>query len=170
MKKIDFGQAIQILSNIGVIVGIVFVGMQLRQNQASLDQANRLDRIETMEVSIENFGRARSWIAQDSELADIWRKANDGENLTQLEVVRFGALCEETLWSIALAYRRSRELADDRLADGLSLGAARLVGRPTWDACWRPRSQQREGIRGVFLRLGYDDFVNSVEAEKATPR
>ena len=170
MKKIDFGQAIQILSNIGVIVGIVFVGLQLRQNQASVDQANRLDRIETMEVSIDNFARSRSWIAQDAEVAEIWLKANKGESLTELEGVRFAALCQEQLMAIALAYRRSRELGDDRNAEGLSLGAARLVGQANWDECWRPQSQRGDGVRALLIRVGYDDFVSSVEAEKATPR
>ena len=32
MKKIDLGQAIGILANVGVIAGIVFLGMELRQN------------------------------------------------------------------------------------------------------------------------------------------
>lgn len=32
MKKIDLGQAIGILANVGVIAGIVSLGMELRQN------------------------------------------------------------------------------------------------------------------------------------------
>jgi len=32
LKKIDLGQAIGILANAGVIAGIVFLGMELRQN------------------------------------------------------------------------------------------------------------------------------------------
>ncbi len=32
MKKIDLGQAIGILANVGVIAGIVLLGMGLRQN------------------------------------------------------------------------------------------------------------------------------------------
>ena len=32
MKKIDLGQAIGILANVGVTAGIVFLGMELRQN------------------------------------------------------------------------------------------------------------------------------------------
>lgn len=32
MKKIDLGQAIQILANLGVLAGIVFLALQIRQN------------------------------------------------------------------------------------------------------------------------------------------
>jgi hypothetical protein len=40
MKKIDLGQTISILANLGVIAGIVFLGVELQQN-------NELLRIET---------------------------------------------------------------------------------------------------------------------------
>lgn len=33
MKKIDLGQGAQILANIGVIAGIVFLAVELRQNK-----------------------------------------------------------------------------------------------------------------------------------------
>jgi len=32
VKKIDYGQAVSILANIGVIAGIVFLGFEIRQN------------------------------------------------------------------------------------------------------------------------------------------
>ena len=51
MKKIDLGQAISILANIGVIVGIVFLVIEVRQNNVLLIAEsigtvfqNRLDR------------------------------------------------------------------------------------------------------------------------------
>lgn len=37
MRKIDLGQTISILANIGVIAGIVFLGYELRQNTRLLD-------------------------------------------------------------------------------------------------------------------------------------
>jgi hypothetical protein len=36
MKKIDLGQTVQILANLGVIAGIVFLGIELQQNNALL--------------------------------------------------------------------------------------------------------------------------------------
>jgi len=36
MKKIDLGQTITILANIGVIAGIVFLGYELRQNTGAI--------------------------------------------------------------------------------------------------------------------------------------
>ncbi len=34
MKKIDLGQTISILANFGVIAGIVFLGLEIRQSTA----------------------------------------------------------------------------------------------------------------------------------------
>ncbi len=36
MKKLDLGQTITILANVGVIAGIVFLGYELRQNNLYL--------------------------------------------------------------------------------------------------------------------------------------
>ena len=42
MKKIDLGQTLGILANLGVIAGIVFLAVELRQNTESLDESRRL--------------------------------------------------------------------------------------------------------------------------------
>lgn len=39
MKKIDLGQTITILANLGVIAGIVFLGIEIRQNTATVQGA-----------------------------------------------------------------------------------------------------------------------------------
>jgi len=45
MKKIDLGQAISILANVGVIAGIVFLGLELRQNNQLLAASARTNLI-----------------------------------------------------------------------------------------------------------------------------
>jgi hypothetical protein len=37
LKKLDFGQTITILANLGVIAGIVFLGIEISQNNAWLE-------------------------------------------------------------------------------------------------------------------------------------
>ncbi len=46
MKKIDYGQAIQTLANVGVLAGIVFLGFELRQNNELLDRQIRATTLE----------------------------------------------------------------------------------------------------------------------------
>jgi hypothetical protein len=44
MKKIDIGQTVQIIANLGVIAGIVFLGIELQQNNALLGAQARTSR------------------------------------------------------------------------------------------------------------------------------
>jgi len=45
MKKIDLGQAITILANVGVIAGIAFLGIELRQNNELMASQQRFNRL-----------------------------------------------------------------------------------------------------------------------------
>ena len=46
MKKLDLGQTIQIAANIGVIAGIIFLGIELRQNNELLNAEARVSRVD----------------------------------------------------------------------------------------------------------------------------
>ena len=78
MKKIDLGQAITILANMGVIAGIVFLGIELRQNNELLSaeaRATRLSvRLNENQLPIEN-----------PDLANALIKHRHGDELTEHE-------------------------------------------------------------------------------------
>jgi len=44
LKKLDFGQTVGLFANIGVVAGIVFLGIELRQNNESLAVQARMER------------------------------------------------------------------------------------------------------------------------------
>jgi hypothetical protein len=68
MKKIDLGQVIQMLANIGVIAGIVFLAMELRQNnQLLIEQAQQ--------GMVQNQREWTFFSAGDSDVAR-WRTAH----------------------------------------------------------------------------------------------
>ena len=84
MKKIDVGQTIQIIANFGVIVGIVFLGLELNQN-------NRLLRNEARHSLAINAATAHARRAENPELMRIRVKATNNEELTQEEKLRLSA-------------------------------------------------------------------------------
>ena len=78
MKKLDIGQTLTILANVGVIAGILFLAVELRQNNDLMtDEAERA-RAES---------RRESWalLADNGELAAIMVKERAGEQLTAAE-------------------------------------------------------------------------------------
>jgi hypothetical protein len=82
MKKLDLGQTVSILGNLGVIAGIIFLGFELRQNRdlARAQMANALT-LETQEI-------ARSDI--NGPMADILVRNRNGDPLNEADQLRFG--------------------------------------------------------------------------------
>ncbi len=79
MKKIDLGQTVTILANIGLVAGIVFLGVELHQNNELLEAEARATRHQnrsdhTNRLLLENPG-----------LVELIVKADSGESLTQEE-------------------------------------------------------------------------------------
>ena len=57
MKKIDLGQTINSLANLGVVVGIVFLAIELQQNTSAQQSQMRLSQSERETEVIEEFFR-----------------------------------------------------------------------------------------------------------------
>ena len=95
MKKLDLGQTITILANIGVVAGIIFLGVELQQNNellASQARENRLDRqTAIVDTAIEN-----------PDLLELLGK--DPESLTEPELDRLRLLGWKVLLAMAYQY------------------------------------------------------------------
>ena len=83
MKKLDLGQTISILANLGVIAGIVFLGYEIRQNSFYLQEEarnslfqNRLDA--TLRRGTDpDVARLMYWRATDEPLSELDRSRRD---------------------------------------------------------------------------------------------
>jgi len=70
MKKIDLGQTIGMLANIGVVAGILFLAIELQQNNELMDAERRFNRLTIATGSL-------TLLATNSELAAAVAKLND---------------------------------------------------------------------------------------------
>ena len=98
MKKIDLGQTITILANIGVIAGIVFLGFELRQNNELLEAQTQAER----------FDRAAGFaeeIMGNPALAAIIEKAENNEEITGAEEVLLRAMALRTFRQLEWNFR-----------------------------------------------------------------
>ena len=84
MKKIDLGRTINTLANLGVIAGIVFLAVELNQN-------NQLLELEAKATLSEYLQNGWDRIASDPELVDLFIKDRNGEQLTEPEEFRLNA-------------------------------------------------------------------------------
>lgn len=81
MKRIDLAQTITILANVGVIAGIVFLGVELRQNNALMNAAAR----EARNQRIFNYTEQ---VYSVPGLAEAIQKSINGEALTDVESLK----------------------------------------------------------------------------------
>ncbi len=85
MKKIALGQTITILANIGVIAGIVFLAVELQQNNELLESEARQALVDRR-ISLAEI------VASNAELANVVAKAQAGEALAPGEQRQLYAL------------------------------------------------------------------------------
>ncbi len=112
MKKIDLGQAIGILANVGVIASIVFLGIELRNS-------GRQAQIATSQEMVAQRTEWREFIASDEALTDIYmRGLNSFRQLTPLERERFDLLMRSFMHKISVSINaRSADLVSSTIPD-----------------------------------------------------
>jgi len=120
MKKIDLGQTVTILANLGIIVGIVFLIIELRQNNLLL---NAQTRGETNRTVIEQ----ESEPYRNHDVAVLLAKRARGEPLDDVEEIKMRSLATATLLNFYFQFIEVREGALPE--DGFSLAAWRQIYR-----------------------------------------
>ncbi|MGD8494689.1 MAG: hypothetical protein PVF05_00760 [Gemmatimonadales bacterium] len=134
----------QVLAAIGVIVSVVYLALQVRQNthQARLNT-------ESLGVTHEMGGAAMSIdiglaIAGDAELADILQRANaGGESLSAADKIRFSAFLYASVAGFQAGfYNFRRGFADPEAWRGHERDVVGLLASPMARAWW-----EREQLR-----------------------
>ena len=85
MKKVDLGQAIAIVANLGVIAGIIFLAIELRQN-------NQLLQAEAIAAVLETRIHRQELMLTNPQFVEVVEKNDRGEPLSSTEqrVIRAG--------------------------------------------------------------------------------
>jgi hypothetical protein len=86
MKKLEIGQTIQILANVGVIAGIAFLGLELRQNNELMAAQARFNRLSIITDAFDTQ-------AVEPCIADILVKDRSDERLSPTEELRVQSYC-----------------------------------------------------------------------------
>ena len=99
-----FDRWFSILTNISVVLGLVFLAFELRQATESL-ALSRTTLVNEFSAKAESAIRdVRISIAQSEETASIWLRGCNGEELSAIETVRYHQLVESFLMAIRDLY------------------------------------------------------------------
>lgn len=154
MKKIDIGQAVSILANIGVIAGIVFLGYELRQNTTAMKSTAAQDIYGQIAHIFD--------VRMDSEIMAIIIKGNEQPNsLTRVERDQYQAYLGQTVQAWQNIYFQSREgVYDSKLAGSWWQTMRNELEWPGFRVYWEAYS--------VMVSPEFASFVNS-EVMKLEP-
>jgi len=152
MKKMDLGQTITILANIGVIAGIAMLAVELRQNNEALGTQARLEREGVLRAGISrrlnNLGAVRATA-----------KARMGEALSPEEVILLDDLNVSIFTDLFLVYGQVR--------DGLVPPEAIPV--ESWRNGYHTRYPRMAESWSVYRKFWPSDFVDWYEENVIQP-
>ena len=152
MKKINLGQTIQIVANVGVIAGIAFLAFELRQNTV----ASRSAAFQSLGVAT-----AQTWFSfsDNPEVSDIIWEIEEGgvaafHNMPPSD--------QHLAMNIVIGWFRLFETAYLQVQQGLlqpdaleSLGYRGFIDSPFFDATW-------DDVR-PYITPSFAEYVDSVK-------
>jgi len=102
MSLQDFTNLTEIMASIGVIVSLIFVGYQMRQNTSQLQ---RNEHNSTMA----QWSKIRMAYVENRDVAQIWREGLRGEReLDGTDQFRLESLLAEQLWAAYHVWERTK--------------------------------------------------------------
>jgi hypothetical protein len=131
LKKIDLGQTIQILANIGVLAGIVFLALEVGQNTDAI----RVSTVQSLQQSVsDSVGYATATV---DHAALFMRGINDFESLSPDEQAWLGLIVRQIFLSLDSHYWAYRNGAMPADLWNREMGLMRLwldtpAGRNVW--------------------------------------
>ena len=151
MKKLDSGQIVTLLANVGVIAGIVFLALEIQQNNALLSAQARTSRVEIQT----NF---QGTVYENAELAEIITRASANDELTEAEELRLRWLGQRLLTSLQFVFGEYQQGMIDE--DAISTAQWRMAFHeqiPRMEDTW---SVFRDGLNPEFVQWMDENIVN----------
>ena len=144
-------------ANIAVFASIMFLAVEIRQNQVSIDEANELSKLDARAIEIEQFNDFRRALIEDPELLRIWNDGLADAELSVEEDARFGLMCANIIWISAGSWERS--VALDRVNAASATASIRkemIEGSERFARCWQQ-------MRINLVPYGLSEYVIEVE-------
>jgi hypothetical protein len=83
MKLDSLNKWLTLLANLGVVAGIIFLAIELRQNQSILEQDQRISILAARTAYNQEIQVFRQMLIQDKGMAEIWNDGLAGKELTK---------------------------------------------------------------------------------------
>jgi hypothetical protein len=148
----DLGSLGEFIGAIAVVITLVYLALQIRQNTAHLSQNTRTVQLSALEGNVESGNRVRELLILNPELAELYLKGLQGYlQLDRPERLRFGMLVENFLGALQASYVRYVVLGiDPGQVEGITKQLDSMLVHPGVREWW---SRKRADHRSEFNEL-----------------
>jgi hypothetical protein len=149
----------EVLSAIAVVVSLVYLAFQIRQNTTQIDENTKAAQAAAFDSSIANTFKARQAIVENSDVARIYLEgSNDPNSLSDEDRVRYRLIMHNVLWSLWNMQSQSQvgELAAETWSAQLAT-LKRIIPTPGFGWFWANYAQEF----GTSFQKVVDDLAAS---------
>ena len=107
------GAIAEALGAVGVIVSLVFLTLQIRQNTRQLEENPRALRTTALDETQRSWDHFREHVIRDRSVAELWNRGlSDPKALDETDAGRFQEMIEEFFYSSFSAFQRAMSVGD----------------------------------------------------------
>ena len=166
MSLEDLGNLGEFVGAIAVVITLVYLALQIRQNTAHLSQNTRTVQLSALEANVESGNRVREMLILNPDVAELYLKGLQGYlQLDRPERLRFGMLVENLMGALQASYVRyvSLEIDPGKL-EGIAAQLDSMLRHPGVREWWSRnradhRSEFNELVRERLARLDAEPAV-----------
>ena len=105
----DLGSIGELVSAVAVVISLIYLAFQIRQNTSQIDQNTKAVRASAIDSSIGRAMASRQAIIETEDVARIYHTGNSApESLSEHELLRYRLLLHNVFWAIWNIYSQSR--------------------------------------------------------------
>jgi len=140
----DLGSIGELVSAIAVVVSLVYLAFQIRQNTRQINENTKAAQATAFDSSIAHTFMARQSVLEDADVARIYvAGSKDPDSLNEEDRVRYRLIVHNILWSLWNMQSQSRvgELASETWDTQLAT-LERMMSTPGFRWFWSNYSQE----------------------------
>jgi len=148
----------EIVGAIAVVLSLIFLGIQMRQNTRAMEERNKLERSAALDRHTDSVSRWRSELARNQQLTEIWYRAIKDEVLTEQEAAQVNNIFINFINTQRSNFERAKVVGEAGLMQQTARSVAVEVGdSKTMTKLWN--------ISKAWHKLASPDYTEAIDEE-----
>ena len=137
MSLEDLGNLGEFVAAVAVVVSLIYLAVQIRQNTQQIKQSISSVKASAYQTSLSSAAGFIVNVAQDPDLADIYRRGLQGESLNETEWIRFRFVMSNLFAHYEhLYYQHRAGLAEPDYWESRAANMEWYFAQPGWRSYW----------------------------------